>query len=400
MSIENKTKILVCGLAFSTCLGLVGCGINDRLNDMHDKTNAMADNLDTSTKNTVGMSKKMDATLLRTAELEEISSKMHSGMRSEMLSNGREEQWKELFKAKDIGQKLAHAGSFFYQYEFQGFTGFLSDDHRMQENMKAQAAEDFMKRVEFLLGNTSNIPETRIANSQRNLTRMALAASMSRVFPEQEYDAGQRGFEVVSVYSMIVQALESLKKHPYESTKDLMAEHEFLVILRMKEPTLVNMMQTRLNFIPLYVYGEIAGLGHESLLDAVAQTFSLIHSNVVGYAPEISLYDKNLTQIEKYNYYLKAALRTRRVLIEYGAGASLDTSSDSLFIGDVFKRVNFDGFSTKRFDFRFSQLRPAIRDFNYLAKLLVAPWQEFMKVDAESYKDDPKFLEQTDLITR
>ena len=388
MSFENKTKVWVFGLVLLAFAASIGCDMKGKLDDMHDKTNAMAVDLKDSKDTAQGMSGKMDKTYTAIEDTRDTAQDTFHGMRPLLSLQNHETSYQLMLKDKSLGEKLSDAAAYYYTCQFQGFKGVRGDTHVTQEDLLALDAADFVEKAGSLLSPDSALNGEFFPMNSEIMNRLAFAATMSKTFPQQKIDAATNGFEVVSIYSMVVKALRSLKQNPYSTAAELRKDHEFLVNFREKVETLVGMMQARLNFLAIFVYGEIAGLEYETKVAGAFETLSLTNSWSFAGDQEISLYDKNLTQIEQYIYYLKSALRTKRALVEYGADATLNDTRWYLYIGSIYRKVNFDGRSWKSKDPHFAPLKSSIAQFNYFARALNMPWQDFLKIDQDLYKDD------------
>jgi hypothetical protein len=388
MNFENKTKVLVLSLAISTMILAAGCGMKENLDDMHDKTKHMADTTDKLADTSGDMSTKMDKTIATSGKIFDISNDLFDGSKVAMIVGTHRDFFNYILNDKDMGNKLADGAGFFYTLSYQIYKGSHLDTVKKQNEYKEVSVVEFLERSEYLMQPLAWY-ELPMGNDRQTL--LALAGTMGRIYPTQADDGAANGFQPVSMLSMFQEALDSLRLNPNAPMSKL---PDYLATLRSKHESMVKILQARLNFIAIFVYGEITGLGRQKTWTGLRE--AMRHGNVGGLfksrdvTQNIYFHDKNLTQIEKYNFYLRNALRTKKMLIDFNKGAQLDTDANSLWIGKIFKNMES---SWSQYQPHYpkpvrDQIAPTFKVFQTLVKALNMNEQDFSKVDPDLYSHD------------
>lgn len=360
MGIKDDFKFF--SVIFLSFLFISGCSVKSNLDEMHDKTNQMADT-------TEGMAKE-------SKEIKSISESTYYGLRAVDARKLRDDTRNCVINTEDLSDKLACAMAYFYAFEFQNWKDEGPDNQDKLDSLKEMAVREFFEFLKVFWGPNQHIWQDIEPLAPNTMDLYAFAANLHQIYPDQDFQGAKKGFTSISMLTILQDGLLSEYKNP---SQDPNAMPKWMYYVRASKTDTIELLKKRITFLPFLSYAFLNHLERKYSLQL------MWGSGLVNRSWNVNLDDYTLSELDYYTLIIRRALMTRQFLNEINIDAVPDNGfKSSLKIQNIYKnmKVNYD---SKMTTLEFVAKEAQMKEFQKLTNLLMGPRDEFKKVDPATY---------------
>ncbi len=297
-------------LALPVFLLTSACSVKKNMDDMHKKTIQMAETTERLEEST--------------AETKDILAWVSIVQKQGGGFDIRHTAFESMTNAETLNMKLAQAKAFYFAFDFQiaSYAEVEGADLRaLRDELIALNVAELGKMVPELLPEGRNRFKLNATNKDdKNLSVMALAATLHEINPLQGPQSAAVGLTPISVYDIIAEGLS--KKNALDSGR---ASIESLSrpsreILR-EEQVFTFLLQLRLRALPVIALARISNVQENNF-------FENIGMSLFGWEPNFE--EMNAEQINYASQILERALETRHLLERLGVEAKIDRKVENI----------------------------------------------------------------------
>lgn len=336
--------------------------MSSNLDDMHDKTNQMADTMN-------GMAKDSQ-------DLKSLSESTFYGLRAVDARKLRDDTRNCLVNSDALSDKLACGTAYFYAFEFQNWKDEGPDNKAKLDSLKEMAVREFFEFLKVFWGPNKHFWQDLEPLSPNTLDLYAFAANLHQIYPDQDFQGAKKGFTPISMLTILQDGLLAEYQNPSQDPNSM---PKWMYYVQVSKNDAIALMKKRITFMPFLAY---AFLNH---LEKKGKLQLLWDSGLVNRSWDVNLNDFSLAELDFYTLIVRRALMSRQFLNSINIDAIPDNGfTSTLKIENIFKkmRVNYDS-PTRAPEFVAKAAQ--MKTFQALNDLLSAPQNEFKKVDPSTY---------------
>jgi len=357
MQFNGKFKFFV--VIFLGLSSIFGCSLKSNLDDMHDKTDQMAETTQTMSE--------------QTKALENVGSHTYLDMRKNNTFDDRKKARDCVTNASDISTKLGCAKVYFLAFEFQAWKNEGLDDATKLDIMEDEAVEEFFQflTVEW----KPSFLRDYAPLSPHILNLYAYAAAIHEIDRDQITQGHLRGFKPISLLDIIEDRLRYEYKNPGHDPDKVSNSQYYVGDFKNNA---IDLMRKRITFMPLLAY---AFLNHVEK----KTSFTMIVDSLIHAAVTIDPNKETTDRLDFIGLIMRRALMSRRFLNEIGLDAvPEDSLNANLNIHQTLKSVWVNSNPDSTDSASMFKAKQYVR-FQQLTELLYGSQENFLSVDPASY---------------
>ncbi len=279
-------------------------------------------------KRTQSMERATEQVSNTTEDLRETTTVMYQQERSREAEATREEKFQILMDDEaELGGRLTAAGVYLQSFEFQLWAGNESfDDQRALERFYLDAVNEFTRRSADLFEKINLRRMSTVRKDKMELSFYALAASLHLNHAFQEEQARKTGRPLVSMYSLIKNALKKEKDR-----RPLLA-HEEVLLTGINKEIMTEFLKARVDILSAFA---LKNLTDQNDLTLTQRAKALIFRITGGRLGEIDLpevyQETNAATRTFITRNLDSAVETRQYLRTVSVEKKLERTLESAF---------------------------------------------------------------------
>ena len=303
-----------------------GCGLAKQLDDMHDATMKMGNDMPQMANTTQGMAattqgmsattthmdQNMNTMVNTTCSMANVTGDMDANMVNMYIDSRqgsalslRDSILKDLNKAKTIQRKISLAGKYYMAFEFQLWKDYGKDGDAARQSLFLQGAQEFFREIHDFLpdGISSQWTVDPTASDNRSLSLFALAVAMHNLNPNQERYGMEAGFKPVSMLDLLEDALLKFAADPNKTYPDDSYVHE--ISLNENRTVAAYLLEVRQNFLPAMTLAQISNVAETGF----SSFFNKVGMDLFHWDARIS--NLSTADLAEYTTWMQEALRVQ-----------------------------------------------------------------------------------------